>query len=263
PLIYALAGLGAAVGSASLFIVGGTGGDVWPTLAIMSILVFIAVRAVSKFIKTTPAPQNKEINHRGFFSSLWGSLADGIGPIIRNSYLLFGIFFVSTIYEIVNTILDFQMNKLAAGFLDEGQFANFEGWFGVAIASLQFFLLTVFGVQKVLKRFSPRVTLMFFPVATFIIVASLVVYTSMVDISLLRGSELSTTLAIVAGSFIIIRGFAYAVNNPAKELLWIPTSRDIKLKSKGWIDGTGARLCKLGGSAINDSLKVFARGTAA
>jgi len=53
----------------------------------------------------------------------------------------------------------------------------------------------------------------------------------------------------------IANSLSYALNNPAKEIMYIPTSRDAKFKSKGWIDVFGARSAKAAGSTFNEFLR--------
>jgi AAA family ATP:ADP antiporter len=43
---------------------------------------------------------------------------------------------------------------------------------------------------------------------------------------------------------VAIKSLSYALNNPCKEIMYLPTSKDIKFKAKGWIDGFGGRSAK-------------------
>ena len=56
------------------------------------------------------------------------------------------------------------------------------------------------------------------------------------------------------GAMIFIKAISYALNNPCKEIMYIPTSKDIKFKAKSVIDMFGARSAKASGSAITASL---------
>jgi AAA family ATP:ADP antiporter len=67
-----------------------------------------------------------------------------------------------------------------------------------------------------------------------------------------------TAVQLLAATFVVMmvaKGLGYAVNNPVKEMMYIPTSKDVKFKSKGFIDIFGSRLSKLGGAQINDAFK--------
>jgi AAA family ATP:ADP antiporter len=56
-------------------------------------------------------------------------------------------------------------------------------------------------------------------------------------------------------AMIVIKCFTYALNNPAKEIMYIPTSQDIKFKTKGWIDIFGSRSMKAAKNTSLDGLK--------
>jgi AAA family ATP:ADP antiporter len=60
------------------------------------------------------------------------------------------------------------------------------------------------------------------------------------------------TLWVVAGALIIIKGLSYALNNPAKEMMYLPTTKDVRFKAKGWIDMFGSRSSKATGAMVTD-----------
>src|SRR6185437_4458741 len=99
-------------------------------------------------------------------------------------------------------------------------------------------------VSIFLKRCSTIVTLLVFPL-TLTGIVGVFLFVSYVDLNLY------VKLAIMMLMAFTMRGVMYAVNNPAKELLWLSTSQEVKLKSKGWIDSIGSRIFKSGGGAIN------------
>lgn len=47
-----------------------------------------------------------------------------------------------------------------------------------------------------------------------------------------------------------LQGLTYALNEPCKEMLYLPTSDAIKFKAKGWIDVFGSRCAKGVGSFV-------------
>ena len=53
---------------------------------------------------------------------------------------------------------------------------------------------------------------------------------------------------------IVIKGLNYALNVPSKEVLYIPTSKDVKFKAKGWIDAFGNRTTKVLGTTVTNPL---------
>lgn len=62
---------------------------------------------------------------------------------------------------------------------------------------------------------------------------------------------LPTNLPVLFLSMSLLKALTYSINDPAKEILYIPTSNAIKFKAKFWIDVVGARVAKAIGSSIN------------
>jgi AAA family ATP:ADP antiporter len=79
-------------------------------------------------------------------------------------------------------------------------------------------------------------------------------------IALVLGLNFTLTLAGVSSyimmwtllaATVVIKGLNYALNKPSSEVMYIPTSKDIKFKSKAWIDMFGNRSTKGAGSAVS------------
>lgn len=62
---------------------------------------------------------------------------------------------------------------------------------------------------------------------------------------------ISPTLQTIFYVMLIAKALGFALYNPTKEILYIPTSRDIKYKSKAWIDMFGLRFSKAAGATLN------------
>jgi AAA family ATP:ADP antiporter len=56
---------------------------------------------------------------------------------------------------------------------------------------------------------------------------------------------------------LIAKALGFALNQPSKEMLYIPTSKNIKYKSKAWIDMFGQRLAKASGMFVNRFIGPF------
>jgi AAA family ATP:ADP antiporter len=65
---------------------------------------------------------------------------------------------------------------------------------------------------------------------------------------------LKPVLAVVTLTVIVIKGLSYALNNPTREIMYMPTSRDVRFKAKGWIDQFGARSSKAVGALVNNNM---------
>ena len=216
------------------------------------VLVFTNMYIIHYFMQTTPAhllegnkvaEQHDKAHAK---ESLVESLLSGIRLLFTRKYL-FGVLLCSTLYEVIVTINDFQMKALGDHIFGTDDFALFLGWFGVATNSLAFFL-ALLGTSYAMKRYGLKFCLLLYPAGLGIALAGLYAY----SLTMPTEAAMLTAIAIVV---ILGKGLSYAVNNPAKEMMYIPTSKDAKFKAKGWIDMFGGRSAKAGGSAITDALK--------
>lgn len=162
-------------------------------------------------------------------------LFEGLRLLLVRPYLL-GVFAIATIYEVVGTIMDFQLKMLARQSYSKEALASFMGSFGVW-SNCMALVFALFGTSFLVRRFGVRFCLVAFP--------------STIGVVLLYVYNVSTLYTVFA-AMIAIKALSYALNNPVKELMYIPTSKDVKFKAKGWIDMFGSRSAKAGGSAIND-----------
>ena len=122
---------------------------------------------------------------------------------------VFGIFTISALHEIVSTIMDYQMQRTAwmeaqGSPHAENELAAFNGYFGQASALLSFSFST-FGTSFVIRRLGLRRTLVLFPMA--LMGAVVVVF-------------LVQSRWTIFAAMVIIKGLSYALNNPAKEMLY-------------------------------------------
>jgi TLC ATP/ADP transporter len=58
-------------------------------------------------------------------------------------------------------------------------------------------------------------------------------------------------LMVLFFSMSLLKATTYSIHDPAKEILYIPTSHAIQFHAKFWIDVVGARVAKAIGSSIN------------
>ncbi len=175
---------------------------------------------------------------------------EGLRLLVKNPYIA-GLLVVTTMYEVVNTIVEFQMgmcaNEVYPVAADGGAgFAWFKAWNGVAIGFLSLSFALV-GTSFLMRKFGLKFCLVSFPSLMGIVIALL--------FGLYIGGA-STYLLMWAffGAVVIFKGLSYTLNNPAKEVMYIPTSKDVKFKSKSWIDGFGGRSAKGLGAVTTGSL---------
>jgi len=63
---------------------------------------------------------------------------------------------------------------------------------------------------------------------------------------------LGASPTIIMGAFTLMKSVNYAFSSPVRESLYIPTLKEIKFKSKSWIDAFGNKFAKFNGSIFND-----------
>ena len=201
------------------------------------------------YMRIIPQPVNKSCNRP---ERKGGSgFTEGLRLLLTKPYLM-GIFAIATFYEFIGSILDFQKGMLiSANYpsrLDGGAgFAWFKGIEGSSIGVVSM-LFALFGTSFFMRKFGLRFCLICFPASigiTLIAVFSL----------FYLGASPYQLMWIFFGAIVVIKGLNYALNNPSREVLYIPTSSDVKYKTKGWIDAFGARLLKTFGAGVNNSLR--------
>ena len=251
PLIIAAAQIGAIGGSALNFFTATFGPA--QILALSCVSVIAVMFSIRMFMRVIPAQDrmgNREAHatekkKEGFFE---GFIA-GLRLLVTRKYL-FGILIVSTFYEVINTIVDYQMKAQASLHAHWGlkhNFQEFLSMYGLATNSLAF-VMALLGTSYIIKRWGLTISLLFFP--TCLGVALVVLYGYFLT-NPGAGYMLWATFAVM----MLAKGLSYAVSNPTKEMMYIPTSKDAKFKSKGWIDMFGGRLSKAGGARISDLFK--------
>jgi len=162
-------------------------------------------------------------------------MTEGLRLLLARPYLL-GILGVATLYEVIGTILDYQMKFIAdETYASAEQVAEFLGLFGQS-ANLLALVFALVGTSFFIRRFGLTFCLVMFPLA----VAAVVLYV-----------WFNPSLWVLFGAMVVIKGLSYALNNPCKEIMYIPTSKDVKFKAKGWIDAFGGRSAKATGSGVN------------
>lgn len=253
PFIIAMAQMGAIFGSGTLFFSHSIGA-LWPILLACSLVVASVIPLIHYFMKTIPAHELvgyraaavTEKRKEGFFEGF----ISGLTLLLSRPYLL-GILVCSTFYEAISQIAEYQMQSMASmapAYASELAFAKFQAAYGVS-SNLISFLIALLGTSYIIKQFGLRLSLLIYPIAIFIILSSLLGYFFLV------AHTPATLLWATFTAVVLIKALGYAVNNPTKEMMYIPTSKDAKFKSKGWIDTFGSRFAKAGGAQVSNVFK--------
>ncbi len=241
PFMIAVAQIGT-IGGSSLLVFGLPNWLIYALCTVTTILVMVMINQI-----VTKVPADKLVSDKIEKKQKPDILA-GIRLLFTQPYL-FGVFIVSTFYEIVKTIVDFQM-KSQASLLPGVNFEVFLGWFGFCTNFLAF-AMALLGTSYIMKRYGLKFCIMLYPVMFGVALVSLYAF-------YITNPSPENLLWATFGVMMLVTAISYAVNNPTKEMMYIPTSNDAKFKVKGITDTVGSRGSKAAGSAINNSLNVGA-----
>ena len=212
-------------------------------VAFGGVLVLIVPFFIKLYMKHFPAEEVAEDKSKGPKEKT--GFFEGIRLIVTKPYVI-GIFVVSTIYEIIATILEFQMNMIAKDvFPTRDLFAAFTGKYGMSINTLTL-TFALLGTSFFMRKLGLRVCLISYPIAIGVVLLGLL------GINYVGATHIQLMWALF-GSMIAVKGLSYALNNPTKEVMYIPTTKDIKFKAKGWIESFGGRMSKGTGSGVTAS----------
>lgn len=176
---------------------------------------------------------HKGASHEGIFA--------GLEMFIKYPYV-FGIFCIVFFYEVISTVLSYQRVSMACE-----QSTNLceisTYFFKIAfVAHLVGFVVSLFGTKWLLRSFGERICLLLMPIATGL----LFIY-----------FFFSTTQWAFLSFFVILRSLHYGFSYPVRESLYIPTVKEVKFKSKSWIDAFGNKIAKSAGSFFNHLTRHF------
>jgi len=161
---------------------------------------------------------------------------EGLLVVVKKPYVL-GIFSLMLFQEVVVSLMHIQQaylveNTLGLKSLVTNYYFNVNFMF--QLLSCVFALL---GTSYIHRKIGTRASLMSFPL---LLATAGFVY-------LFVPNLYAVTLFIV-----LLKGLHYAFNQPVRETLYIPTSRDIKYKAKAWIDVAGLRGAKAIGFGLSN-----------
>lgn len=179
------------------------------------------------------------------------SIGDSIALMFKYPYLL-GIFGVVSFFEIVVTIFDFRFKLIAKSFLSKDYLTEYFGLYGVLVNVIAFIAL-VGGIGNIGRRLGLKVSLSLLPVV--IAGAALIMYNPAIFAGVLPLETPSLTTAMSV--MVFAKAINYALNQPSKEQLYIPTTYEAKYKTKAFLEMFGSRGSKGLGSLFNGAAQYF------
>jgi len=214
-----------------------------PTLVVFSAgFLFASALCIARLIKKVPGRYlhgyeavyqvEKEKGKKHIKSGIW----EGIRLMINQPYV-FGLFGLVYCYEIISALIDYQMQVFmhiqynnAIGDLSSFMFTYTATWQCLGL------FIALFGTSTFLRIFDMQKCLMSVPLIVAVLLVALWAFPSLFAIFVVM---------------VILRAVNYGFNHPIREILYIPTVKDIKFKSKVWIDSFGRNISKTSGATIN------------
>ena len=159
----------------------------------------------------------------------------GLRLFVKYPYVL-GIFGMVFFYEVIATVLSYLRLGIAqahAENISDVSKVLFEMVFKTHAIGL---VISLFGTGTLLKKLGTRVCLLLIPLSIGAFLLFLM---------------FETTPETLISVFVGLKAINYAFSGPIRESLYIPTIKEIKFKSKSWIDAFGSKFAKTSGSAFN------------
>jgi len=159
----------------------------------------------------------------------------GLEMFARYPYV-FGIFGMVFFYEVIATVLGYL--RLGIVQADAVSVSDISGnLFEMALKSHVIgLIISLVGTQTLLTSLGTRVCLMLIPFVSGVCCFYLI---------------FETSPQALKNILVIFQAFNYAFFMPVRESLFLPTIKEIKFKSKSWIDAFGSKMAKTSGSMFN------------
>jgi len=217
-----------------------------PIAGIAAAIMFVTGALMWFFMKTTPEKEmqtyvaSKSKEDKPQEKKRVGFL-DGLVLIFTKGYLL-GIFLMVASYEAILVVFDFHFKSMAKlAFPLEGDYAGFLAQYGVWTGIVSS-LCVLFGINSIQRKLGMSASLVIAPILVAIATVTLKMYPQ---------------LEVVFWIMVIAKAVNYALNAPTIKQLYIPTTKEARYKSQGWIEMFGSRAAKTGGSFINMTRALF------
>ena len=198
----------------------------WICLGFAFVIIFVAL-AAGRLVSKNP-PEYKVVPLKQEKIKKKSNLFTEAGKLVFASKYLLSIVAIVGLYEIVSNTIDFQWTSTILHYLDGPaigvQYSRIY-WISNSVAMLVQLFLTSF----ILTRFGVKTALLFLPIAMIFASVAFLAFPILWVGSFLNTSD---------------RGFAYSINQSAKEILYTITTREEKYKAKAFIDMFVQRFAK-------------------
>src|SRR5579885_406778 len=207
-----------------------------PIVAICSGLMFLTILMFWYFWTSTPhrllasyhSKEEEKVAEPGFF--------EGLKLLFSKPYLI-GIFFIVSVYEIIVTVIDYHFKQSTFGaFSTEAEKSAFLAGYAETVGWIATICL-ILGISNIQRVLGMRVSLICLPVLIAVAIVLIV----------LNPDSLMIAFWIMGLS----KAINYALNQPTLKQLYIPTTKEARYKTQGWIEMFGSRGAKASASLVN------------
>lgn len=209
-------------------------------LLAVPVIIFIMMKKIpGRYLHGYEAVYQVEKERQKQGESKTGMFA-GLSMLLKYPYVL-GIFGMSFFYEVVSTVLSYFSVALAKQNSDTMSEATGYLLKIMFITHAVGFIISFFGTGWLFNRLGTRLCLLLVPASAGAVLLFYIL-------------NITSSQALLI-SFVVLRAINYAFSWPLRESLYIPTVKEIKFKSKSWIDAFGSKFAKSSGSALNIAAK--------
>lgn len=205
-------------------------------LCFIPALILYLMRIVpGRFLHGYEAAYQAEKTKKMVGKSETGVMA-GMTMLLKYPYVM-GIFGMVFFHELFTTILSYLRLCVAK--------EQSESISGVSAILFQIVFMThvtglcisFFGTRILLNKLGERICLLLIPASMSIVILMFMFY--------------KTSPFAIVMAFVLLKSVNYAFSWPVRESLYIPTVKEIKFKSKSWIDAFGSKFGKSAGASFN------------
>lgn len=206
-----------------------------PQLVLISLSLFGVLGAIVWLLTHTLPPEMLTSNSAPEKKKSSVGMLEGLSILMTRPYVA-GMFSLMFFQEVIMSLMGIQQARLVeASIALAGARANYYINYSVILQVLSC-SVALFGTSYIHRRIGTRLSLIIFPLA---LLSCAAVYLAVPH------------LYVVTLFMILIKALHYAFNQPVRETLYIPTSRNIKYKAKAWIDMIGMRASKFAGAQLS------------
>jgi AAA family ATP:ADP antiporter len=173
--------------------------------------------------------QNKEKKE------VWG-IFEGLKIMLTKPYV-FGTFLLVYCYDVIFTIIEYQTHVLLS--IKTANNANYMNLYLFSSATLAEFIglfCAIFATSKILTSIKLKYALLIMPCIVGILAISLLIFPH---------------LYMMLATITLLPAIHFSLNSPVREILFIPTIKEIQFKSKAWMNSFGRTFSKSSASTVN------------